>query len=90
MSRFTLFENGHVFLPAWHPMLGDFESEFATFPSSKHDDMLDATEIALSLVGHGEMYKNSEEHAYYPPTAKKYWKHKISRYKGYNPRFKKF
>lgn len=63
-------------------MLGDFESEFATFPSSSHDNLLDATEIALSLVGHAKLYKNSEEHAYYPPTAKKYWKHKMPRYKG--------
>ena len=81
MSRFTLFENGHIFLPAWHSLLGDFESEFATFPSSKHDDLLDATEIALSMVGHAQMYTNSEEHAYYPPTARKYWKHKIPQYK---------
>lgn len=56
MSRFTLFENGHVFLPTWHGLLGDFESEFATFPSTPHDDLLDATEIGLSLVDYAQLY----------------------------------
>jgi hypothetical protein len=32
MSRFTLFENGRVFLPVGHGLTSEFESEFATFP----------------------------------------------------------
>jgi hypothetical protein len=54
------------------------------FPSSSHDDLLDATEIALSLVGHANMYRFMEEEGYYPPTARNYWKHKMPQYKGVN------
>ena len=57
MSRFTLFENGRVFLPPNHSLSDEFESEFASFPSAAHDDLLDATEIALSLVGYAQMYR---------------------------------
>lgn len=53
-GTFTAFEQGKVFLPPDHPLLGDFESEFVTFPSARHDDLLDATEIALSLARAGE------------------------------------
>lgn len=31
MSRFTLFENGKVFLPINHHLLGEFENEFSVY-----------------------------------------------------------
>ena len=50
MSRFTLFENGRVFLPRSHFLLDEFISEFVSFPTARHDDLLDATGIALGLA----------------------------------------
>jgi predicted phage terminase large subunit-like protein len=52
-STFLLFEQGQVVLPTEHPLLGEFENEYAMFPSGKHDDLLDATELALSQAMYG-------------------------------------
>ncbi len=52
-STFSLFEQGLVVLPDSHPLRGEFENEFAMFPSGKHDDLLDATELALSQAMYG-------------------------------------
>lgn len=52
-STFLLFEQGLVHLPEKHPLLGEFENEYAMFPSGKHDDLLDATELALSQAMYG-------------------------------------
>ena len=49
VSAFTLFEQGLVHLPMDHHLLGEFENEYMMFPTSKHDDLLDATEMALSM-----------------------------------------
>ena len=49
-SRFVMFENGKVFLPRNHPELEHFIDEYIYFPKGKHDDLLDAVEIALSLA----------------------------------------
>lgn len=67
MSRFTLFENGKVFLPHGHHLLGEFENEFSVYPQVKHDDLLDATEIALSMISHHNLYNPTSKHAYYNP-----------------------
>jgi predicted phage terminase large subunit-like protein len=48
-STFTLFEQGIVHLPQDHPLLGEFENEYMMFPTGKHDDILDATEMALQM-----------------------------------------
>lgn len=52
-TSFVAFENGHVYLRKYHPLNDAFLEEFVYFPKSKHDDMLDATEIALSLANSG-------------------------------------
>jgi predicted phage terminase large subunit-like protein len=48
-STFTLFEQGIVHLPNKHPLLHEFENEYVMFNTAKHDDLLDATEMALSM-----------------------------------------
>lgn len=52
-STFLLFEQGLVVLPSKHPLLGEFENEYSMFPTGKHDDLLDATELALSQAMYG-------------------------------------
>lgn len=49
-AAYTAFEQGQVYLPKDHPLLGTFENEYAYFPTGKHDDMLDSTEIAITLA----------------------------------------
>jgi len=46
----TLFENGLVFLPKNHEHYESFKDEYLHFPHGRHDDMLDATELALTLA----------------------------------------
>ena len=48
-STFTLIEQGIVYLPNDHSLLKTFENEYAMFPTGKHDDLLDATEMALAM-----------------------------------------
>ena len=61
-SRFVLFENGKVFLPKDHWLNDVFLEEFTYFPKSKHDDMLDCTEICLSAANIGiNPYTESEQ-----------------------------
>jgi predicted phage terminase large subunit-like protein len=48
-STFTLFEQGIIHLPLNHTLLGEWENEYAMFPTGKHDDLLDATEMALQM-----------------------------------------
>lgn len=64
ISTFTLFEQGIVYLPSKHPLLGEFENEYTYFPTGKHDDLLDATEMALSLAIQGVNPYTSEGPAY--------------------------
>lgn len=52
-SRFVAFENGKVYLPLEHPLLPEFTKEYTYFPQARHDDMLDATELMLSLCVSG-------------------------------------
>ena len=52
-AAFTAFEQGMVYLPTGHQLLGEFENEYAYLPTGKHDDLLDATEIAISLARSG-------------------------------------
>lgn len=52
-SAFTAFEQGQVFLPKNHHLLSNFEQEYALFPKGDHDDLLDATEIVISLARRG-------------------------------------
>jgi len=52
-STFTMFEQGKVHLPKDHPLLDEFEKEYTTFPRGTHDDLLDATEMAISLCSQG-------------------------------------
>jgi predicted phage terminase large subunit-like protein len=42
------FEAGQVFLPERAPWLADFETEFFSFPGSRHDDQCDSVSQALS------------------------------------------
>lgn len=64
ISTYTLFEQGLVHLPNNHPLLGEFENEYAYFPTGKHDDMLDATEMALALAMQGTNPYTSDGPAY--------------------------
>jgi predicted phage terminase large subunit-like protein len=52
-SAFTAFEQGNVFVPEGHPLQFIFENEFVTFPTGVHDDLLDATEMVISLARKG-------------------------------------
>lgn len=63
-STFTLFEQGLVHLPLDHPLLGEFENEYAMFPTGKHDDLLDATEMALSMSMFGSNPYTDGQSAY--------------------------
>lgn len=61
-KAFTHFENGKVYLPKGHPLLNEFENEFVHFPRGTHDDLLDATEIAITLAATGSNpYTESEK-----------------------------
>jgi predicted phage terminase large subunit-like protein len=46
-----MVEAGNVYLPASAPWLDAFTSEFALFPASKNDDMVDAITMALNYCG---------------------------------------
>jgi predicted phage terminase large subunit-like protein len=60
-AAYTAFEQGKVFLPMGHPLLGEFENEYAYFPTGKHDDILDAVEMAITLARTGaNPYTNTE------------------------------
>ena len=52
-SSFTAFEQGQVYLPLNHPLLYEFEGEYVHFPTGTHDDLLDATEIAITMARSG-------------------------------------
>lgn len=52
-SGFTFFEQGKVFLPIGHHLLGEFENEYTRFPQGTHDDLLDATNMAIELAKTG-------------------------------------
>ena len=65
-SAFTQFEQGFVFLPNTHPLLHEFESEYVHFPTGKHDDMLDATEMAITMAMTGSNpYTDASIDSYY-------------------------
>jgi len=61
-STFTLFNQGLVHLPNDHHLLKEFENEYMYFPTGTHDDMLDATEMALAMTMYGyNPYTESEQ-----------------------------
>lgn len=66
VTRFSLFENGTVHVPKTHPLYEAFEEEFLTFNKGAHDDLLDATELALSLamVGGNPFTESSKRYDY--------------------------
>lgn len=53
ISGFTMFEQGKVYLPIGHPLLGEFENEYVRFPNGTHDDLLDATNMVIELAKMG-------------------------------------
>jgi predicted phage terminase large subunit-like protein len=63
-SRFTAFENHKVFLPLEHPQTAEFKREYTYFPQARHDDMLDATELMLSLCVGGTVGINVTKQKY--------------------------
>ena len=63
-STFMQFSQGNVYLPLNHPLLGEFENEYVYFPTGKHDDMLDATQMAIQLAIEGANPYTSSEHNY--------------------------
>jgi predicted phage terminase large subunit-like protein len=63
-SAYTAFEQRKVFLPIGHPLLGEFENEYTYFPTGKHDDMLDATEMAITLARTGANPYTDTERSY--------------------------
>jgi predicted phage terminase large subunit-like protein len=63
-SAFTIFEQGQIMLPLDHHLLGEFENEYMLFPTAKHDDLLDATEMAISLVRQGASPFTSSDKSY--------------------------
>jgi predicted phage terminase large subunit-like protein len=70
-STFLLFEQGQVVLPSKHPLLGEFENEYSMFPSGKHDDLLDATELALQMAMYGHNPYTNTDSAYEFSTQRK-------------------
>jgi predicted phage terminase large subunit-like protein len=52
-AEFTAFEQGNVFIPEGHPLQFEFENEYVSFPSGAHDDLLDATSMAINLARTG-------------------------------------
>jgi predicted phage terminase large subunit-like protein len=65
-STYSLFEQGLVHLPPNHHLLGEFENEYMMFPTAKHDDLLDATEMALamSMFGHNPYTDGTSAYEY--------------------------
>lgn len=63
-SSFTAFEQGLVFIPENHPLRYTFENEYTSFPTGKHDDLLDATEIAIQLARYSGNYKTESKQFY--------------------------
>ena len=59
-----LIEGGRVFLPEIAPWLDPFMDECQTFPSGKHDDMVDALSIGLDVLA-----RTPTHGAYYVPPA---------------------
>jgi len=45
-----LIEGGRVYIPDAAPWLDDFLNEMQSFPSSKHDDQVDALSIGLDAI----------------------------------------
>ena len=45
-----LFEAGKILFPEDAPWLGDFLKEYLSFPNGKHDDMLDALQMAVDKI----------------------------------------
>lgn len=66
-STFTAFERGQIYLPENHPLLSEFRNEYALFPDdSYHDDLLDATEMCISLASKGASpYTDGDDDNYY-------------------------
>jgi len=59
-----LIEGGRVFLPEVAPWLDPFMDECQTFPSGKHDDMVDALSMGLDVLA-----RTSTTGSYYVPPA---------------------
>lgn len=53
-STYVAFERGVVYLPKDHPLISEFRNEYALFPDpGYHDDLLDATEMCITLAQGG-------------------------------------
>ena len=64
-STYTAFERGQVYLPKGHPLLSEFRNEYALFPDpGYHDDLLDATEMCISLASMGANPYTETDSAY--------------------------
>jgi predicted phage terminase large subunit-like protein len=63
-SILPLIEGGRVFLPENAPWLDPFYEECQSFPSGKHDDMVDALSIGLDVLARTPMTGD-----YYNPSA---------------------
>ena len=56
------FSQGNVFLPKVHHLLKEFENEYMYFPTGKHDDMLDAAQMAIQMAIDGfNPYTNTDK-----------------------------
>ena len=65
-SAFTMMEQGMVHLPLGHPLIGEFENEYTHFPTGKHDDMIDATSMVLTLAMQGARpFTDRDKSSYY-------------------------
>jgi predicted phage terminase large subunit-like protein len=49
-AQTTMFENGHLFLPAKAHWLADYLNEILSFPGSRYDDQVDSTTQALAYM----------------------------------------
>jgi len=59
------FEQGRVFLPRNHPELATYEKQLLGFPSTVHDDMVDATTQVLNFIcGTGPMRVTTATYGY--------------------------
>ena len=62
----SMIEAGQLLLPEEAPWLADFKAELLAFPSSKHDDQVDALSQLLAWVRRSRMFEDGDDMVYAP------------------------
>lgn len=58
-----ILESGTVWFPADAPWFPDYQKELTRFPKAKHDDRVDATSMALAVLGRRRITQIAEAYA---------------------------